>query len=255
MKEKVFFKNKSGLKLCGVLSNPETCKSNHVVIFCHGLYSKKDCSTGIAFEEKFNQAGLSYFRFDFHAHGESEGSKDNILYSMARDDILSAIDFLKSRGFAKFAIIGSSFGGKAAMMACNVSNDISVLGLRCPAVDSSDSLIVNFGHSTPVKWREDGKFTFPPPLGFTLDYSFYEDSAKFNPLDLASNISVPTIIVHGKKDNLIPLDNVEQVNELISHSKLIVLPNSDHFFDYKGDFETLITLISNFVVDKFISSE
>ncbi len=46
--------------------------------------------------------------------------------------------------------------------------------------------------------------------------------------DLLSKISAPTLILHGRQDNLIPLDSATKFNDAISSSKLIVYDNVGH---------------------------
>ncbi|MCP5098413.1 MAG: alpha/beta fold hydrolase [Chloroflexi bacterium] len=46
--------------------------------------------------------------------------------------------------------------------------------------------------------------------------------------DLLSEISVPTLIIHGKDDQLIPISEAEVMHKAIKNSKLVVLENAGH---------------------------
>ncbi|GAH38486.1 unnamed protein product, partial [marine sediment metagenome] len=86
------------------------------MILCHGFSTCKDSYTYVRLEEILNGKGISTFRFDFFAHGESEGEFEDITISEAVDDILNAIRFLKESGYLKIGLVGSSFGGIASVI-------------------------------------------------------------------------------------------------------------------------------------------
>ncbi|MCK4786450.1 MAG: hypothetical protein KAV87_22015, partial [Desulfobacteraceae bacterium] len=81
MKEKIFFKDSKGNKLCGILSNPTSQKEKPIIILCHGFSTSKEGRTYVRLEEILNSSGISTFRFDFFGHGESEGIFEEITTS------------------------------------------------------------------------------------------------------------------------------------------------------------------------------
>ena len=135
MKEKLFFKNSKGNKLCGILSNPTSHKENPIIILCHGFSTGKDGRTYLRLEEILNKNGVSTLRFDLFGHGESEGKFEEITTSEAVDDIENAIQFLKASGYKKIGLFGSSFGGMASIIAASKTNDLYVLALKSPVSD------------------------------------------------------------------------------------------------------------------------
>ena len=62
---KIFFKNKSGLKLCGIWHFPKI-KINKAIILAHGFNVDKD-EEGIfpQLAERLKEKGFAVFRFDF----------------------------------------------------------------------------------------------------------------------------------------------------------------------------------------------
>jgi alpha/beta superfamily hydrolase len=97
---KIYFKNKKGNKLCGVLVSPDN-KNHPIVILCHGFHSTKDNNTNTRLKELLKDKSIATFRFDFFGHGESEGKFEDITVSQAVEDLLSAIDLLKKKGYKK----------------------------------------------------------------------------------------------------------------------------------------------------------
>ncbi|OGK09444.1 hypothetical protein A2767_05355 [Candidatus Roizmanbacteria bacterium RIFCSPHIGHO2_01_FULL_35_10] len=95
MEQKIFFKSKDGLKLCGIWHIPNQ-PTNKAVILAHGLTVDKD-EEGIFVElaELLKKKGFAVFRFDFRGHGESEGKSIDTTISGEVADIKSAINFVK----------------------------------------------------------------------------------------------------------------------------------------------------------------
>jgi len=69
--EIIEFKNKSGLRLSGVLYTPKK-KTKSCILFAHGFTSNKDRATHIKSADEFAKAGFAAFRFDFGGCGKSE---------------------------------------------------------------------------------------------------------------------------------------------------------------------------------------
>lgn len=95
MMERVTFKNSRKLTLVGHLY-PSTSES--IIIMCHGFMSSK-YSKG-RFEKlatAFNKSGHSALLFDFSGCGESDD--DILTVEKEVDDLKSAIQFVKSKGY------------------------------------------------------------------------------------------------------------------------------------------------------------
>ena len=45
---------------------------------------------------------------------------------------------------------------------------------------------------------------------------------------ILSTISVPTMIIHGNDDQLIPLSEVQKMQQNVRHARLLALPNAGH---------------------------
>ena len=100
MNQKIYFKNKKGNKLCGVLVAPDN-KNHPIVILCHGFHSTKDNNTNTRLHAMLKEKNIATFRFDFYGHGESDGKFENITVSEAVEDALCAIEFLKRKDIKK----------------------------------------------------------------------------------------------------------------------------------------------------------
>jgi len=252
MQEKVYFKNDKGLKLCGILSNPSGDMSKPVVILCHGFSTSKDSSTNVALEKGINDGGVSTFRFDFFGHGESEGKFEEITISQAVSDILSAVEYVKALGFSKIGLEGSSFGGISAIMAASKIDDLFVLALKCPSVDYYQEELNERGEKGMREWEEKGFTDYVNGDGKVskLNYTMVEDFANNDAFIAGKKITAPTLIVQGDNDEYTPVEKSERLSKIIKDCKLEIFPGADHKFSKPEDFEKMIHLISEFIVEK-----
>ena len=247
MKEKIFFKNSKGDKLCGILSNQTNDNTRPIIILCHGFTSSKESPTYIKLEEIFNNNNISTLRFDFYGHGESEGMFEDVTVSEAVDDILRAIDFLKEKGYSRIGLVGSSFGGSSSIMAASRTNDLFALGLIAPVSDYEEVAIKKYGKESIERGyvnhlkKDGGKLK--------INYSFFEDFKNNNGYEAAKKIRIPVLIVHGDSDQTVPLEQSKKTSKLIENCKLEIIEGGGHSFKYEPEnFKKVIKLISDFIL-------
>ena len=250
MKEKIYFKNSKGDRICGILSNPTANKVKPVIILCHGFSSNKDSDTNIRLEKIMNKNSISTFRFDFYGHGESEGEFEDITISEAVDDILNAIKLLKEYKYIKIGLMGSSFGGISSIVASSKSNDLFVLALKSPVSNYEEIEVSRKTKEELKEWKTKGYIYYINGHGkkLRLNYTFFEDFKDNNGYQSAKKIKIPTLIVHGGKDESVPLKQSRKIADLIKDCQLEIIEGADHRYSKSKDFDKMIDLISKFLI-------
>lgn len=250
MKEKLFFKNSKGNKICGILSNPTSSREKPIIILCHGFSSSKDGRTYISLEKNLNENEISTFRFDFFGHGESEGKFEEITTSEAVDDVQNALKFVKESGYKKIGLVGSSFGGMASILAASTTEELYILALKSPVSDYLGKTTSQEARKQIEEWKEKG-FTFitsPDGEKRKLNYTFIEDAKKINGYESAEKIKIQTFIVHGDKDETVPIEQSKKTASLIENCSLEIIEGADHTYSQPEHFEKMLELISAFIV-------
>jgi dipeptidyl aminopeptidase/acylaminoacyl peptidase len=253
MKNKVFFKSSRGHRLSGILSEPSARNKGRMTILCHGFSSSKESRTNVRLEEILNNSQISTFRFDFFGHGESEGKFEEITISEAADDVLSSLKFLKGLGYVEIGLVGSSFGGMASLIAVSKTKDILFLALKSPVSDLMGRLMAGYDEEIMKSWKDKGVLSVITPDGeeLGLSYSFFEDAEKVDGYACCEKIKIPTLIIHGSKDETVPLGQSRRASALIENSRLEVIQGADHRYTNPDDFEKMLDLISGFVIEQF----
>ncbi len=248
----MFFENNKGDRLCGILSNPVQGKENPVTILCHGLSSNKGRPKFIDLESALNGKGIATFRFDFFGHGESGGKFEDLTLSEAVDDVEKAVNFVKRLGYKKIALLGSSFGGAAAIIAAPEINGLFALALIAPVSNYEEKELEKNTKKGLEEWRKKGYIYHVKSNGTKqrLNYSFFEDLKKNNGYEAAKKINIPTIIIHGDKDEMVPLKQSKKAARIIKNCKLEIIRGADHRFSEAEHHKKMIKLASEFMAKK-----
>ena len=235
VEQKISFNNSKGDRLCGILLNPTESKDKPVIILTHGFSTNKNIGTFLYLSEKLRENNISTFRFDFFGHGESEGKFENITTSEAVDDILNAIKHLKSNGYKQIGLVGSSFGGIASIMAASNTNALYL------ETKTKEEL---------GEWKKKGYRYYVSGDGrkSKLNYSFFEDFKNNNGYQVASKIMIPTLIVHGDKDEIVPYKQSVKISKLIPDCILRTIKKANHRYEHPKQKEEMRKVIVNFII-------
>jgi len=249
MEEPLTFQDAQKHRVSAILSQPDQPNST-VVVLCHGFLSSKNSTTNKTLTRMLNERGFATFRFDFFGQGESEGLLEDITISLAVGQAKAAVALVRSRGFKKIGLVGSSFGGLVSILTAAQQPAIDCLALKCPVVDFAEEFCLEFGPEEMARWQATD--TIPNLMGGTgrirLKYTMYEDCLQQIAYGPAEHITTPTLIVQGECDELVPLHQSRRLLEVLRGPKrLDLLPGADHQFTRGEDFRTMTTAITEWM--------
>lgn len=162
------------------------------VMLLHGV--RGDRCAGVERARLLSREGFAVLLFDFQAHGESEG--DRITFGRLESlDAAGALEFLKQKcPGEKTAVIGSSLGGAAALLADPpLDTDALVVEQVFPTIEQavSDRMERRLG-------------PLGPPLGPLLTCQLKPRTGiscdELRPIDGIGRVHVPLLLVAGTKD-------------------------------------------------------
>jgi len=249
--KKITFYNSQDNKLVGILSGPSPEQNRPVIVICHGFSSRKERATFAQLEQLLNQKDIATFRFDFYGHGESDGDFADITVSEAVDDILQAIAYLKGLGYKRIGLMGSSFGGLSSIMAASKTKDLFVLALKSPVSDYEEVEVQKRGAQGIKDWKEQGYdyYTSGDGRKLKLNYTFFEDFKNNLGYEAAAHINIPTLIVHGGADEIVPLEQSKTTAGLIPNCRLEIIGEANHdYSNSPGYFPRMLKTIADFLI-------
>lgn len=234
-------------RLCGMLN---ALDKQRVVVLCHGFSTSKNSTSYSAISKALNDKGISTFRFDFYGHGESEGRFEDITTTEAVDDALCAIKFMKERGYTKIGLLGGSFGGLTALIAASRSEDIEALALKSPVSNYMEKYLAPDFEEELQDWRNKGYRNYRKHSGeeLKLSFGFFEDQQKNDGYIAAKKIGIPTLIVHGDMDEIVPVQQSIKTSGIIKKCRLEIIKGADHRYTNPEHFDRMAGLLADFLV-------
>ncbi len=240
-----------------ILTNPPY-PTKRAVILCHGFLSDKHSRTNRRLTELLIPEGIATVQFDWYGMGDLREHFPHLTLHQCLDQLEAVMTFLSEQGFSSLGLVGSSFGGFMAILAASRFPTLRAVGLKCPVVDFSESLRLEFGEAGMAAWQHTN--LIPNVLGgrelIPLHYAFFEECLTYDGYERASRITVPTRVVHGGQDALIPYPQIVRLLDSLPGPKdLRLLPEAGHQFGRPEDFGIMTTLLSQWMVEHVTHSE
>lgn len=238
----VIFKNeKSKVKLWGVLSLPKTKEKVPAVIIAHGFCATKSRRRFVDLGRKFAERGIAVLRFDFSGCGDSESELKNLSVRQEVKDLESAFNFLIRQpeiDKKRVGFLGESLGG---LIVClyQASNPVAkVLVLVAPALDQKSLMEIWQTPEQIKEWRSRGYLDTPKGR---IGIQYLNEAEDYT--QIASKIDSPILIIHGDKDDDVPLEFSRRLLRVFAgEKKLEIVEGADHKFDSYQSSTELINL-------------
>jgi len=238
MQKKITILNK-GKRISAIIHIPKKLPAP-VVVLCHGFTSSK-VNKG-AWADYLCKKGFIAFRFDFNGHGESYGNFLDFTITKCVSDLKSAVAFLKKQKFVKkIGITGHSLGGQVLMIYA-AKNKIDAVAPISAVFSLNDIWVMK----NIDEWKKKGIRYFNvrgrdwSRRKKPLSYNFAIDRQKYDMKVLTKKIKCPVLIMHGDKDEDIPLSHARMYYKNINvPKKLVVLKGTKHTITRKKDLKIL----------------
>jgi dipeptidyl aminopeptidase/acylaminoacyl peptidase len=221
------------LRLPGEVYFPETTNLPcPALCLCHGIPSGQPGSSddrgypGLA--ERFCAAGFITLIFNFRGAGQAEGNLDMLGWTR---DLKAAIDYLSGLqevDKSRLCLLGSSAGAAASVyVAANDPRVSSLVTFACPAefgfLTDKRRAKATIDHFRSIGVIRDADF--PPSVDEWLDG--FHTVSPFRWIDKIS--PRPLLLIHGDKDDLVPVEQAHQLYEKAGEPKeLVIFPGAGH---------------------------
>ena len=251
MEEQILFTNKLGLRLSGVVSRPAIGGAIPLVVTCHGFGSGKNSRTNRLLVQRLNSLGIASLRFDFTGHYDSEGEIAELTISRGIDDLRSALERAKEYDWIdlrSLGLFGASYGGNVVLWYAAAYNEVSAIALKAPVSDYAAVRQLQLGHDGIMEWKQRGSVLVEGGAGeIRTNYAFYQDARSRDTYQLAKAIRAPCLIIHGDKDENVPVEQSVRLANALGHgARLEIAPNARHGFKQPGQLEMVVNLTADF---------
>jgi pimeloyl-ACP methyl ester carboxylesterase len=185
-----------------------------VILYLHGFASGPGSTKGTALEARFAARGVPFQRADL-TPGEGGFERSTPLTMLAEAERLAT-------AHRPSILMGSSLGGYLAAMLAARNSAIQRVVLLAPAFRLFERWRARLAPGDEARWRREGLEVFHHASGRKrrLGWGFMEDAAT---LPAFPDVRVPALCLAGRRDEVVPLEDVERFVALTPQAKLVVL--------------------------------
>jgi uncharacterized protein len=240
----IIFRSLDGLRLYGTFVRPVVLAGPAVVLVHGGGVTRDEggffarMATGLA------AAGLPSLRFDYRAHGASEGRQEDLTISGVLNDIYAAVEqVLGAVGDGQVSLVGASFGGGiSAYFAAHHPSLLHRVVLLNPLLNYKKRFIddkpywfnnrINEAAGDELAAR--GFVAHSP--SFKLGRPLLNETFYLQPHRILGEIKTPTLIVHGTGDTFVPVQSSrDSLGQFGCAAELVEVSGAQHGFAVPDD--------------------
>ena len=240
---KMFYQSNDGIKLCGIITKP--LNSQGCVLLTHGITTDKNewKNFYIDISHELSKRDFTTLRFDFRAHGESEGLQRDMTIIGELLDIKASSKNLYEQNFNGISIVATSFSaGPAILYAALNKEKIKCLVLLCPVIDYIATFLKPITPWAKETFNEEGFEHLEMNGSILLDGNFelgaklIEEFKLIRPFEYLNELDCPVLTIHGDKDTMVPYEISKKYGAPNIKSQFITIEEADHgFIDYRDE--------------------
>lgn len=238
-------------RLAAIIQKPELKQGEQcpMVVFCHGFGGRKEGALFELITDSLQKHGVASIRFDFNAHGESEGRFEDMTVPNEIADAKKVVEYVRDlRYVSKVALVGHSQGGVVAAMTAGelaeAGESVAAVALMAPAAVLRDDAIrgSTFGKQyNPLDPPEYVELWGP---GQRLGRNYIKSAFSLPIYETAAKYQGPAFIIHGNADRVVPYTYGLRFHQQWKGSEFVMQEYFDHGFsqnvyrttDYVTDF-------------------
>ena len=227
-----FFITEDGIRYHARLDRPEGVEKCPLAIVFHGFTGHMEERHIVAVSEAIRSLGIAALRVEMYGHGQSDGEfRNHTLYKWVTGG-LAVIDYALGLDFVTdLYITGHSQGGLLVML---------LAGMRPKQIKALIPLSPAWMIPEKARAGEVLGMTFDPldiPEEIhneerTLSGNYIRVAQTIHPEDEIDRYPGPVLIIHGDKDEAVPVEYAYKAAERYKNAKLVIVPGDTHCYDH-----------------------
>lgn len=229
---------------------PSTASEDQLVpavVMLHGTGSQRDeAGDGyVILADELARNGVASLRIDFMGSGDSTAPDEDFDVANAASDAQAAIDLLQETpgiDAEQIGIVGWSQGGIHALNVASLDDRIKAV-----VTWASPSATMAVTEDQRAEAEENGYFTTEYDWREPMDtgHSWITGMDALDLEEVAGAISVPTLLINGEADDVVPAENADTLNGWIPNSEVLIVPGADHTFNiFTGEMTSFDELVN-----------
>lgn len=210
--EKIRYWSSEGMEIPALYYKPEGVENFPALIWIHGGPTGQHLNLWNVFIQLFLLKGIAVLAPNIRGSSGYGRDFENMVYhdwgGGDLEDIAHAVKYLKRESGAdpdKIIVGGGSYGGYLTMMAVSKYPDLWAAGINIMGPVNLETL-----YNKSASWMKPilrEKYGFLPP---EEDPDYYKERS---PLNFIEDVKCPLLLLYGKNDPRVPVDEMEQLKE------------------------------------------
>ena len=217
------------------------------VVFCCGFRSDMESTKATALAEWCAGQGIAFTRFDYFAHGKSDGDFKEFTIGGA---IAGALEVLDHVAVGDQILVGSSMGGWIALHAA-LERKHQVVGFVGVAAAPDFTERLMFARMTPEQRQEmeENGLIWAHSDYFNNDYPitkhFIHEARNHLLLDDVIALEKPVHLIHGQEDTDVPWETSLNLAEKLMSTEVTItfIKDGDHRLNRPNDLAWLMEAV------------
>lgn len=209
------------------------------VLLAHGITQDLTESNDVfvSLTEQLVDSGYSVVRFSYRGHGNSDGAEEGVTIAGECLDFKTVIEHLQTYHEPPYFVLAASFGAVSTCLSLPyIEEDVSGIVLWNPVLDLEATFIdpylpwgiENFTGENLQHLLENDYLLIDE--SFRMGRVLYEEMKHYEPHEYFTRSSVPSIVLHGDQDDLVPLDVSTEVSDRKPNCEFERITDSAHGF-------------------------
>jgi pimeloyl-ACP methyl ester carboxylesterase len=247
-------------ELAATIHEPELVRKDDsladtTLLICHGFVGNR-----IGVDRLFVKAardlavsGLTVVRFDYGGCGENEGDYGagglELLVRQTREVLAYVRCREQGRAARRVILLGHSLGGAVSVITASLEQNIDGLILWAPVPRPFEDIVRIVGEQG---YEEAVQYGRTDHRGYSLQETFFQSLHAYDPLQQAGQFDGDVLLLHGNRDEVIPLDSLFHYEREFrlrksGHCETEIIVRGDHTFSAQDAYQRLVGRTSSWL--------
>ena len=225
-------------------------KKKTYVVFLHGFMSDLEGEKPKKILKFCNSKKIGFLAIEYSGHGKSTGkfTKGNI--SKWTNEVRTAIKRVVKKN--KFILVGSSMGSWISLNQFKIFNSqiLGFLGIGSAPEFLENLIWKKFNNKMKNEIRKKGIYNLKHGnYEYPITYQLIKDGRKNKILNKKIKNKIYVTMIHGKKDEVVPINYSKKVLKVFKNSfkKLLIIKNGDHSLSSKKNLKIITKELNNII--------
>jgi len=225
-------------------------KKRPYVIFLHGFMSDLEGDKPKKILKYCNKKKIGFLAVEYSGHGKSSGKFTHGNISKWTNEVKISIKKIIKKN--KFILVGSSMGSWISLNQFKFFNNqiIGLLGIGSAPEFLENLMWKKFNNKIKKEIKKKGIYHLKHGnYEYPITYQLIKDGRKNKILNKKIINKIHITMVHGKKDEAVPVNYSKRVLKIFKNAKkkLLIIKNGDHSLSSKRNLKKITTELNNIV--------